>query len=578
MNAERLLQHYETIADAPDAIVRLRRFVLDLAVRGKLVPQDSADEPAWELLKRIAEEKARHVEFGSRKADKPVKQSFKNTNRYCLPALWQWIDLQALCLSITDGDHLPPPKADEGVPFLVIGDVRSKKINYGCDRYVGRAYYEKLDVIRRPRKGDILYTLVGSFGIPIPVEEDREFCVQRHIGILRPSGSLSGRFLTYTLESDLVRGQAEAFATGIAQKTVPLAGLRAIKIPLPPLAEQHRIVTKVDELMSLCDQLEAARMEREATRDRLAAASLARLNSVDPETFRDDARFALEALPTLTARPDQIKQLRQTILNLAVRGKLVTQDPADEAASELLKRIAAEKARLVRAGEIRKEKELPPLSLIDSAFDLPKHWAWVRLGDLAQVVTSGSRDWAKHYSNEGAIFVRMGNLSKDSYRLRLEQVQRVRAPEDGEGTRTRLEAGDILISITGDVGMLGLIPEGFGEAYINQHTAMVRPVAQLRGRYLAELFRSPFAQKQFNEPQRGIKNSFRLSDIAQFIVPLPPLAEQHRIVAKVDELMALCDKLEASLTSANGTRPKLLDALLAEALAPVNANLQEAAE
>ena len=116
--------------------------------------------------------------------------------------------------------------------------------------------------------------------------------------------------------------------------------------------------------------------------------------------------------------------------------------------------------------------------------------------------------------------------------------------------------------------MLGLIPEGFSESYINQHTAMVRPMPEMKGRYLAEMFRSPFAQKQFNEPQRGIKNSFRLTDVTQFAVPLPPLAEQHRIVAKVDELMVLCDRLEASLASGDDTRCRLLDALLHEALAP----------
>ena len=199
-------------------------------------------------------------------------------------------------------------------------------------------------------------------------------------------------------------------------------------------------------------------------------------------------------------------------------------------------------------------------------FDLPKGWVWTQLGHLSQFVTSGSRDWAKHYSKEGAIFLRMGNLSQDHYRLRLDKIQRVTPPANGEGTRTRLEDGDILISITGDVGMLGLIPEGFGEAYINQHTAMVRPMLEMKGRYLAELFRSPFAQEQFNEPQRGIKNSFRLTDVTQFAVPLPPKTEQHRIVAKVDELIALCDRLEESLTTGNDACHRLFDALLAKAL------------
>jgi type I restriction enzyme S subunit len=131
-----------------------------------------------------------------------------------------------------------------------------------------------------------------------------------------------------------------------------------------------------------------------------------------------------------------------------------------------------------------------------------------------------------------------------------------------------LGVGDILISITGEVGLLGLIPSGFGEAYINQHTCLVRPSPLLSNRYLPELFRSPFAQHQFNEPQRGIKNSFRLTDVTEFIVPLPPLTEQHRIVAKVDELMALCDQLETQLTITETDSRRLLEAVLHKALAP----------
>ncbi|MFC2969492.1 restriction endonuclease subunit S [Acidimangrovimonas pyrenivorans] len=271
----------------------------------------------------------------------------------------------------------------------------------------------------------------------------------------------------------------------------------------------------------------------------------------------------LELYEQISDAPDAIARLRRFVLELAVRGKLVAQDPAEESASELLKRIGAEKVQLAKTGQITREKPLPPLSEADKAFELPDGWAWARLGSLSQFVTSGSRDWAKHYSNEGAIFVRMGNLSKDHYRLRLDKIQRVQPPADGEGTRTRLEAGDILISITGDVGMLGLIPDGFGEAYINQHTAMVRPMPEMRSRYLAELFRSPFAQDQFNAPQRGIKNSFRLTDVTQFVVPLPPLGEQRRIVAKVDELMALCDRLEEARKTREETRDRLTAASLA---------------
>jgi type I restriction enzyme S subunit len=279
-----------------------------------------------------------------------------------------------------------------------------------------------------------------------------------------------------------------------------------------------------------------------------------------------NAERLLEHYEKIADAPDAIARLRRFVLDLAVRGKLVPQDQNDEPASELLKRIATEKARLLKAGAIGRQNPLPPLVHEEILFGLPKGWALVRLGDISEFVTSGSRDWAKYYSTNGAIFVRMGNLSKDHYHLRLDQIQRVRPPADGEGTRTRLEAGDILISITGDVGMLGLIPDGFGEAYINQHTAMVRPMPEMKGHYLPELFRSPFAQDQFNEPQRGIKNSFRLTDVTQFVVPLPPLAEQRRIVSKVDELMGLCDRLEA----ARGNREALRDRLAAASLARLN--------
>jgi type I restriction enzyme S subunit len=282
--------------------------------------------------------------------------------------------------------------------------------------------------------------------------------------------------------------------------------------------------------------------------------------------FREHATFYLGQFPRLTKSREQIKRLRQAILRLAVQGQLVPQDQTEEPAPELLQRILADKARLVKEGKMKNQKSVPPVEEAIVPFNLPSGWCWARLGDLSRLVTSGSRDWAKYYSSEGAIFVRMGNLSRDSYQLRLGSIQRVTPPADTEGARTRLEEGDILISITGEVGLLGLIPPDFGEAYINQHTCLVRPMKQLGSRYLPELFRSQFAQDQFDEPQRGLKNSFRLTDVTQILVPLPPLAEQHRIVAKVNELMALCDQLEEQLSTAQAERRRFLEAILNQAL------------
>ncbi|MGL6555951.1 restriction endonuclease subunit S [Aeromonas dhakensis] len=257
-----------------------------------------------------------------------------------------------------------------------------------------------------------------------------------------------------------------------------------------------------------------------------------------------------------------IKKLRELILELAVRGKLVPQDPNDEPASVLLERIAVEKARLVKEGKIKKPKALAEIGEEEKPFGLPEGWEWCRVENISMFITSGSRDWAKYYSDSGAKFVTMSNLSRESYSLRMDNMRYVNPPLDGEGSRTKLEENDLLISITGEVGNLALIPSGFGEAYINQHTCLVRFMPVLRNRYLPEFMKSPCAKFQFNAPQRGIKNSFRLGDVGELIVSLPPENEQQRIVSKVDELMALCDQLELCSESQLAAHQTLVETLL----------------
>ena len=560
MNADRLFALYDRVADAPDAVGRLRRFVLDLGVRGKLVVQDPAEEPALELLhqaRRSLEDRAGSASRARWKATAPVAPEEIHAE---MPPGWVPARVNDTGLYVNGLAFKPADWKQSGTPIIRIQNLTDAGKGYN---FAEGDFPDEVKV----RSGDLLVS--WSATLEAFRWERGEGVLNQHIFRVIPDDGLTTRDFLLLILKNAIRELSESdHAHGLVMTHINRGPFLNHVTLIPPLAEQHRIVAKVDELMALCDQLEAARTAREDTRDRLTKASLARLSApgTDVPAFRSHARFAVDALPALTARADQVKHLRQTILSLAVRGRLVEQDPEDEPASELLKRIDAEKRRLVEAGVIRKLKPPPSLEGTETSFNLPEGWAWTRLGHLSQFVTSGSRGWAKHYSDEGAIFVRMGNLSKDHYRLRLDQIQRVKPPLGGEGTRTRLKSGDILISITGNVGMLGLIPDGFGEAYINQHTAMVRPMPEMKGRYLAELFRSPFAQEQFNEPQRGIKNSFRLTDVTQLSIPLPPLAEQHRIVAKVDELMALCDQLEVGLDAAGGTSGLLLDSLLQESL------------
>jgi type I restriction enzyme S subunit len=552
MNPAQVVNYFERISDSPDAISRLRLFILDLAVRGKLVEQECNDEPA----------SAESVRIRSELRDDGAPP-------YKIPNSWQFRNLRSISDQITDGEHATPPRIrEQQVPLVTAKNVRDGFMDFSQTDWVSLETATKAWRRCRPTVGDILLVCVGATtGRLCALREARDMVLVRSVALIRPSAISNVDYLALALRSPMTQSQIWEKVKVSAQPCLYINRINSLLIPVPPVPEQCRIVAKVSELMGLCDQLEAAQRERESRQNRLTAATLHHLhNSAGPGPFREHASFYIQHFPRMTARPAQIKQLRQTILDLAVRGRIVSQDPGDEPADQLLKRLLTDKAQLVKDGKIRKEKPLPPVDQSSVPFNLPAGWTWTRLGDLSRLVTSGSRDWAKYYANDGAIFVRMGNLSRDSYHLRLSNIQRVKPPTDSEGARTRLEEGDVLISITGEVGLLGLIPDNFGESYINQHTCLVRPMESLKNRYLPELFRSPFAQQQFDEPQRGLKNSFRLTDVTQFLVPLPPLAEQLRIVAKVDELMALCDRLEAQLTAAQSETSLLLESVLHHAL------------
>jgi type I restriction enzyme S subunit len=329
--------------------------------------------------------------------------------------------------------------------------------------------------------------------------------------------------------------------------------------------------------MALCERFEAARAKREATRDKLTAAGLARLNAPDAETFRDDARFALDALPALTARPDQIKQLRQTILNLAVRGKLVPQDPNEEPASELLKRIAKERAS--KAAEAKLRIKRVKMATGDGPAKPPKGWSAETLANLVDPTATISYGVLVPGPDVevGVPFVRAQDLSLSDHPPR---PNKTISPEvEAPYARTRLRGGEILLCVVGSIGKLGLVPPSWAGANIARAVARIAPVEGISSAYLVVAMRSDQVQDYFTEATRTLAQpTLNIGLIEVLPVPLPPLAEQHRIVAKVDELMVLCDRLETSLTTADDTRRRLLEALLAEALSPALSIDREAAE
>lgn len=254
---QRLSEHFDTLFTTEASIDALKQTVLQLAVMGKLVPQDSGDEPVRQLLRRIEAEKRRLSESGKLKGNKQPAPNPGIESPFNIPTNWLGVNLADVVALVTDGDHQPPPTVQDGVPFLVIGNLNKGRIVFDGCRKVSREYYDALDWTRKPDKGDILYTVTGSLGISVVIEADQEFCVQRHVAILKTVPSTPKSYLSILLESKFAKAYAVSIATGIAQKTVPLTGLRKLFVPLPPKEEQHRIVTKVDELMAICDQLKS---------------------------------------------------------------------------------------------------------------------------------------------------------------------------------------------------------------------------------------------------------------------------------------------------------------------------------
>jgi type I restriction enzyme S subunit len=269
---QRLQTHLGQLMTQPEQVKGLREAVLQLAVQGKLVPQDANDEPASVLLAKIQAEKEGLIQAGTIKRQKPLPAIKDEEKPFALPKGWKWVRLQDIFALITDGDHQPPPKAEQGFPFLVIGNLNTGNINFDGCRFVSNDYYQNLDWGRKPLSGDILYTVTGSYGIPILVNTNKAFCVQRHVAILKLTSKTPNTYLKFILASKYAFNYATNVATGIAQKTVPLSGLRLMPIPLPPENEIPRIIDKVEALMHLCDQLEAKLQAARHTQGLLAEA------------------------------------------------------------------------------------------------------------------------------------------------------------------------------------------------------------------------------------------------------------------------------------------------------------------
>jgi type I restriction enzyme S subunit len=550
-----LLSNLNLLATAPGGVARLRELILTLAVQGKLVAQDPKDEPASELLKKIRAEKDRLIAAGKIKRDKPLAEVTEGEKPIGLPAGWEWVRFGNASIN-RDGERVPVSSSDR--------DNRAKTYDY----YGASGVIDKIDGFLF----DKTLLLIGEDGAnlinrstPIAFLAHGKYWVNNHAHVIDTTHPELMTYLALFINAiSLV-----PYVTGTAQPKMNQAKLNSIVIGLPPLAEQSRIVTRVEELMRLCDALEAKGKLEATQHAQLVTTLLGSLTQSDtPEQLSDNWQRLATHFDLLLDRPKGLDALEQTILQLAVRGLLVPQDPNDEPASELLKKIRLEKDRLILEGKIKRDKPLPAIAEGEQPFGLPQGWEWVRFGEIV-LISSGVT-----LGRKTAIplpislpYLRVANVQR--WHLNLTSIKEV-VIDQTEQSRFQLVSGDLLITEGGDwdkVGRTAIWQDELPTCLHQNHVFKVRGTSLDWNPVWAELFlNSAIARAYFASSAKQTTNlaSINMTQLKDCAFPLPPLAEQSRIVTRLESLRRVCADLRQRLSASQSTQAQLAEALVQE--------------
>ena len=566
MNTETFFQQFELLADAPNGIAKLRELILQLAVQGKLVPQNPDDEPAAVLLEKIKAEKERLLKEGKIKKSKILFPSELELKPYELPNSWNWSRLGTICKKLVDGSHNPPKKQYSGIPMLSGQNVLNTQITLEASRYITEEDYQKESARTNIQPGNVLLTIVGTIGRSTIVPENMpRFAIQRSIAVF--DSNLYPTYLSLYLRSNIAYDYFLENSKGTAQLGIYLNKLSLLYVAIPPLAEQKRIVEKVNRLMELCDKLEIQQQQQQTKTLQLGTVATSRLTAAkNPEAFKQHWQNISKNFDLIYSTPENIKQLRQTILQLAVMGKLVPQNPDDEPAFVLLAKIKAEKEKLIKEGKIKKSKKLKAMSPDEIPFDLPKTWKWIRLSEIISFMDAGwSPACEKHPTNDEMTW---GVLKTTAVQeLKYQQSKHKELPEELKPRpEYEVKTGDILITRAGPknrVGICCLVKDTRPKLMISDKIIRFHLIEKhILADFIALVLNSGFSKSYIESQKSGMAESqMNISQVKLKMTPLsfPPLAEQHRIVAKVNQLMTYCDELEAKLTQSLSDKEKLMD-------------------
>lgn len=484
----------------------LRKAVLQAAIQGKLTEQLESDGNAETLYAEIQQEKQKLIKEGTIKKEKELKTIDSDEVPFDIPDNWKWVRLGDICSKIVDGDHNPPAGEAVKTQFLMLS---SQNINYnslvGLEnvRFLTEELFYKENLRTKVQVGDIFFTTVGTLGRSCVYNGGFNLCFQRSVTVL--TTFIYNLYLKTVLDSPFVQNYIIANATGTAQKGFYLSQVKALLIPLPPITEQHRIVAKVYELMSKIDDIEKTEK------------SLTDLYN----TFPGD--------------------MKTSLLQAAIQGKLTEQLPSDGDAETLYTEIQAEKKMLIQERKIKKEKALEPIDPDEVPFDIPDNWKWVRLGEVFAHNTGKALN---QRNDEGSLmsYITTSNLYWD--RFVLDDLRSMKFT-DSEIEKCTVKKGDLLVCEGGDIGRSAIWPYEY-EMRIQNHIHKLRAYKEVCTEfywYVLYLFKLTELIGGKGIGIQGLSSNV----LHMLLIPLPPLAEQKRIVEKLDQLLPLCDKIKDSI-------------------------------
>lgn len=551
-----LLEHFHEAVTTPEDVEKLKKLILQLAMQGKLVEQNPNDESAVELLKRVEEEKESLIKEKIIKKPKPLPRIGEDEVPYELPIGWEWVRLYDICYN--HGQKKP----DRQFSYIDVASIDNKNGRLSDEISVLSPDEAPSRARKIVKEGTVIYSTVRPYLLNIAIidkEFENEPIVSTAFAILHPFEGISNKFLYHYLRSNIFIEYVESKMIGVAYPAINDNRFFSGLLPLPPIKEQVRIVNEIEKLFKQCELLSTELVKKQTASAVLNKSVFTRLQDHTNVEQMKELRFVIEHIEHLCNHKESIAQLKNSILSLAVQGKLVEQDVNEEPpASVLIAKIKQEKERLVDEKKIKKEKTLPSISDDEIPYELPKGWEWFRLSEITTKITDGTHHSPPNGQNGDYIYITAKNIKIEG--VKLSNVTYVEEKVHHEiYSRCNPEYGDVLYIKDGATTGLATINNLTEPFSMLSSVALLKTTGEINNRYFAYWLNSPIARDMYLSKVSGSAiTRLTLTKIKNFIIPIPPLQEQNRIVDFLDILMEMCYKLEEKVQETDTKRKSIL--------------------